>query len=387
MEPIMDIDRLVTRRYDAYGYRVARIDAARSGFCGEVNEANLPWYLLGNRFYVPSLRRFLGPDPTSPFSEGGLNRYAYCSGDPINRIDPTGEVSRNWLAARIEDALAPWIGLLASDDRPASVFTPAAAALTVTAFIDSVADVAQLASVASRSAGNERMGSAFGWLGTGDACIGPELSLGAKVRAPRLGPWEYVGTSFRLQSGYKRTTYSALSGNRWIKVYEGVEAVNKKIPSRAIKNWNGETTEIKPVWTSYRNNNGGVNYVTDVPIRFTGRLNNLSSAIRASGDANPVMLLSGVHGTRNGHNWSWNGRRMYDDRSVYLNDVANVADMQRLVGPSHEVRIVDIGGISSRGFKRLVDEPAHIVHAYCCSGADWKLMKWLNISEMKIFLP
>jgi len=35
---------------------------------------------------------FLSPDPLSPFGEGGINPYAYCSGDPINFRDPSGLV-------------------------------------------------------------------------------------------------------------------------------------------------------------------------------------------------------------------------------------------------------------------------------------------------------
>lgn len=34
--------------------------------------------------------RFNSPDSWSPFGEGGLNYYAYCMGDPVNRTDPTG---------------------------------------------------------------------------------------------------------------------------------------------------------------------------------------------------------------------------------------------------------------------------------------------------------
>ena len=40
--------------------------------------------------YRPVLRRFLAPDADSPFGEGGLNTYAYCAGDPVNRVDPSG---------------------------------------------------------------------------------------------------------------------------------------------------------------------------------------------------------------------------------------------------------------------------------------------------------
>uniref|UniRef100_UPI00214AE743 RHS repeat-associated core domain-containing protein n=1 Tax=Pseudomonas sp. UMAB-08 TaxID=1365375 RepID=UPI00214AE743 len=49
-------------------------------------------YLLGNgyRAFNPALMRFNSPDSVSPFGEGGLNGYAYCGGDPVNRADPTG---------------------------------------------------------------------------------------------------------------------------------------------------------------------------------------------------------------------------------------------------------------------------------------------------------
>ncbi len=50
------------------------------------------YYLLGNgyRAFNPVLMRFNSPDSLSPFGKGGLNAYAYCAGDPVNRVDPTG---------------------------------------------------------------------------------------------------------------------------------------------------------------------------------------------------------------------------------------------------------------------------------------------------------
>lgn len=32
----------------------------------------------------------MAPDTLSPFSEGGLNAYVYCEGDPVNHLDPSG---------------------------------------------------------------------------------------------------------------------------------------------------------------------------------------------------------------------------------------------------------------------------------------------------------
>jgi len=50
-------------------------------------------YLLGNghRLFNPVLMRFHSADQLSPFSKGGINCYAYCGNDPVNRHDPTGK--------------------------------------------------------------------------------------------------------------------------------------------------------------------------------------------------------------------------------------------------------------------------------------------------------
>ncbi|WP_247256760.1 RHS repeat-associated core domain-containing protein [Pseudomonas moorei] len=64
------------------------------GFNGQLREARLGWYLLGNgyRAYNTRLMRFHSPDSWSPFGGGGLNAYMYCVGDPVNRVDPTGHM-------------------------------------------------------------------------------------------------------------------------------------------------------------------------------------------------------------------------------------------------------------------------------------------------------
>jgi len=80
--------------YSVYGTQSSRHKLTSSlGFNGELCEASMGWYILGNgyRAYNPGLMRFHSPDTFSPFGKGGLNAYTYCGGEPVMRKDPTGE--------------------------------------------------------------------------------------------------------------------------------------------------------------------------------------------------------------------------------------------------------------------------------------------------------
>jgi RHS repeat-associated protein len=82
--------------YAPYGHRpVTGAVPGLPGFNGEQPDPVTGHYPLGNgyRAYNPVLMRFNSPDSLSPFGKGGLNAYAYCLGDPINRVDPTGHLS------------------------------------------------------------------------------------------------------------------------------------------------------------------------------------------------------------------------------------------------------------------------------------------------------
>jgi RHS repeat-associated protein len=83
--------------YSPYGHRpLGNGLLSLLGFNGERPDPVTGHYLLGNgyRAFNPVLMRFNSPDSWSPFGEGGLNAYAYCAGDPRNRVDPTGHL---WL--------------------------------------------------------------------------------------------------------------------------------------------------------------------------------------------------------------------------------------------------------------------------------------------------
>jgi len=81
--------------YTPYGY-VRKVPLSGIAFKGQHLDAVTEKYPLGNgyRFYSPVLMRFCSPDSESPFRLGGVNSYAFVSGDPVNGSDPTGHF--NW---------------------------------------------------------------------------------------------------------------------------------------------------------------------------------------------------------------------------------------------------------------------------------------------------
>ncbi len=82
--------------FEAFGNAVTTADFGGStttgrpfGFVGSEQygtDAESGLLLLGNRYYDPSIGRFLSSDP----AHAGSNWYAYCENNPVNAIDPTG---------------------------------------------------------------------------------------------------------------------------------------------------------------------------------------------------------------------------------------------------------------------------------------------------------
>ncbi len=77
--------------YDAFGLPSVRqgsqpFPLGFAGAAGYQTDSDTGLMLLGNRYYDPSIGRFLSPDP----SGDGDNWYAYCDNEPLTRTDPTG---------------------------------------------------------------------------------------------------------------------------------------------------------------------------------------------------------------------------------------------------------------------------------------------------------
>ncbi|MDZ3994787.1 RHS repeat-associated core domain-containing protein [Pseudomonas sp. Teo4] len=83
-----------SRSYTPFGHTRSKIEKTiLAEYCGKRKDSFMQCYLLGHghRGYDPGLMRFYSPDSLSPFSDGGLNAYTYCEGDPINYSDPSGQ--------------------------------------------------------------------------------------------------------------------------------------------------------------------------------------------------------------------------------------------------------------------------------------------------------
>ncbi len=84
--------------YTPYGYAPFRKGGSSLlGFNGQYRNVGTDLYYLGNGYrpYSPALSRFYSSDSWSAFGRGGLNAYAYCAGDPVNRTDPSGHMLRS----------------------------------------------------------------------------------------------------------------------------------------------------------------------------------------------------------------------------------------------------------------------------------------------------
>ncbi|UKZ82966.1 hypothetical protein TrVFT333_010767 [Trichoderma virens FT-333] len=101
--------------YAPYGYSPLNTGVSIA-FNGQWRDPVTGWYHLGNgyRVYNPVLGRFHVPDPSCPFITGEINHYAYCAGDPINRIDPSGQFSFFGMSFDWGDLIKAIVGLVVS---------------------------------------------------------------------------------------------------------------------------------------------------------------------------------------------------------------------------------------------------------------------------------
>jgi RHS repeat-associated protein len=121
--------------YSPYGHRQAESGlTSLLGFNGERPDPVTGCYLLGNgyRGFNPVLMRFNSPDSWSPFGKGGLNAYAYCLGDPVNHVDPTGHAFLHWLRSTASRLSRPLRGISPSRRTAPILSVPTTSTATLT---------------------------------------------------------------------------------------------------------------------------------------------------------------------------------------------------------------------------------------------------------------
>ena len=76
--------------YDAFGNKIIGSINDPFGYCGEYLDSESGLIYLRNRYYAPSIGRFITEDP----ARDGLNWYVYCENNPLMLVDPDGLYDR-----------------------------------------------------------------------------------------------------------------------------------------------------------------------------------------------------------------------------------------------------------------------------------------------------
>jgi RHS repeat-associated protein len=91
--------------YDAFGILLTSTGATENDYLytGEQYDPNLGFYYLRSRYYDYVIGRFVTPDPFhgSKYDPASLHKYSYCSGDPMNKLDPSGLFALASLSVRV----------------------------------------------------------------------------------------------------------------------------------------------------------------------------------------------------------------------------------------------------------------------------------------------
>jgi len=389
-----------TRTYGAFGARDASTDAVQSGFTGDTFERASGCYLLGNRLYSPTLRRFLNPDPRSPIGAGGFNRYAYCGGDPVNRVDPSGNswlpifFSALGLAAAFLGAVASAGALsgavaAAGGELAVMLSTPSMAAATIAVVLETVSVVAEATSLAALATGNDGLATTFGALafGSGIASAGLSVLTSAVARSARfvglagasrgnVGP----GRSIRPMGGASSSMRHAEPPRQFtfMQLHEiGTERLSIH-PSKP--EW-----VVEPIFHTFRHpsNRLSIHHFVDSTI-YNDMIPRAAESIRSSPlrrTKTAVYVYAGVHGEYKKPNFGATRRNPDLDAADQLEEQRYwFRELQNILGDDFEVFPENVGKMSRDAYRNAMERTGHHLHWFCYSLAD-------NVAIAEIRIP
>ena len=353
----------MTLTYDAYGFRADEAKA-HSAYTGQRAESDIGWYLLGDRPYGPQARRFLSADTLSPFDAGGPNRYAYCGGDPINRVDPSGHAFADWLRrifGRPTDSGIQLTAYRPSGDHVAAGFTthatPAAAAGAEASVQGVMVNQIPIEPTRPAQQGAPPATAVLGSLNSG---------AGTMTRPPLPGSPRVAEQPASLPpSGRneKRRVHIVSPGDPNARL-----PADRKGKARPTLQWAGYGHDLNPssrIW------------VADTAIKL-GDVEALMDDLAAKGTPR-VFLYSGARGVPDGNNWHEVSQlRRYRSpwglRQAIKKFSGRYTDMQ--------VHIEPIGSLTMSEFQKKLSRNGTHVLDICYGAADPGVMKSVQLNEV-----
>lgn len=362
--------------YGAYGERSGSPGRSHSAFAGEVFEADVGWYLLGERAYSPALRRFIAPDAASPFDGGGVNRYAYCSGDPVNRIDPSGHTWLGWVGASLgltapagaTRGMSPTSRIHETASTPVTVTTTAAAmtdAVSITSAIDSFAPI-----TADRS-GTEAI---FGWV----AIAAKTGSGGTSLPAARNGaPTERF-------LGQRQDT--PRSGRvKWKPKREVQVVTDPDIPAKRLATDRFGKPDLEKEWTygAHHRNPHSIIWAPDTTVKGTDFTKVFQLLSRYG--VTKVNVYTGAHGEPYGRNWHLRtGERLDVEPQFFLEDLVHTKRAAKAVGAT--ITPINMALLNRQQMQHhLLKDGVHLIGS-CFGLADEVVMEALNASHVTVYI-
>lgn len=181
--------------YLPYGQANRSPVVGRVAFNGQWREPLAEHYLLGNgyRSYAPGVQRFMQPDHHSPFNVGGINSYAYCGAEPVNRQDPSGR------AFSISAIVGLVVSLAAGGVQVGAIAGTSAKSLNVRVRWGAMAAIVgagmSISSVVTaRVTQEEKVPTLLGYVGAGFALLGAGLRLSVTGKSMyRAGARKVIG--------------------------------------------------------------------------------------------------------------------------------------------------------------------------------------------------
>lgn len=185
------------RPYAPYGF-YCHSSVSRLAYTGQLRDAVSGCYNLGNgyRAYSPSLMRFKAADSLSPFDKGGLNAYAYCGGDPVNRTDTNGHFfNAAGVALRIMGMFSNTLTIAYNFLGPAPVnrIGVNATRLSTVGSVLSLGSSAALAAGVPSAVFGANVGTAVSLLATSVRAVNAAIGPGSK-------PWSQIKENWRLMT-------------------------------------------------------------------------------------------------------------------------------------------------------------------------------------------